>query len=318
MNLIKNKILITGSQGFLGKHLYLYLKNLGENEIFCPSSKDYDLRKESDVEKLFNETKPDVVFSLAARVGGILDNKTYPADFYFDNILIGAYTYHFCQKFKIKKLINVGAGCGYPLSVSEPLKEEDIWNGFPQPESAPYSIAKKMLILQSIAYKQQYGLNSITCIPANIYGEFDNFHLEKSHVIPALVRKFYEAKNRGDKTLTVWGDGSAKRDFIYAGDVVRGMVEASLSYAGTMALNLASGRQYAIREVVNLLKNISNFEGEIIWDTTKPSGQSSREMSTDNLKKHLPNFHIDYDLERGLLATYKWFAENYKSSSLRL
>ena len=309
-----NKILVTGANGFLGKHLVHNLKKNGYTNIISVSSRDYNLTLLEDQEKLFSSIKPEIVFSLAAKVGGIFDNKSFPADFYYQNILIGAYTYEMCKKYRVKKLISIGAGCGYPLELTEPLREEHIWDGFPQPDSAPYSIAKKMLILQNIAYKKQYELDSIVLIPSNLYGEYDNFNLEKSHVIPALVRKFYEAKLNNFNSIEVWGDGSAKRDFIHAHDVSTAVIKASETYSSTLPLNICFGQQSSIKEVVDILAKISGFTGNINWNLSKPSGQSSRLMSLENRNKYLSDWKPEFNLEKGLLQTYTWFEKNYNSN----
>jgi GDP-L-fucose synthase len=198
------------------------------------------------------------------------------------------------------------------------LREEEFWDGFPQPESAPYSLAKKMLVIQGMAYRQQYGLHAITLIPSNLYGEHDNFNLEQAHVIPALVRKFYEAIREKKNRVEVWGDGSAKRDFIHCADFARLMVEATLHYDDTLPMNLAYGEQHSIRDVVTVLSDISGFSGEIFWNTDRPSGQPSREMSLHNLRKHLPDPRPGIDLRQGLSRTYAWFAENYAGCEVRL
>ena len=316
INLKKEKILVTGANGFLGKHLISRLKD--KNIEFYPSSsKKFDLTNSSDVYRLFNKVKPTIVFSLAAKVGGILANKKFKADFYKINSLINTYTFEMCKKFKVKKLINVGAGCGYPLSLKEPLREEEIWNGFPQSESAPYSLSKKMILIQSIAYKEQYGLNSITLIPSNLYGEYDNFNLEESHVIPALVCKFYEAKNFG-KTLNVWGNSKVSRDFIHASDVANGLIIAAQKYNKSLPLNICSGKQSSIKEIVFYLKKITNFKGKIIWDKKKPTGQKSRKMSQLNQKKYLNKWLPKIKIYQGLNITYDWFKENYDNKNLRL
>jgi GDP-L-fucose synthase len=318
MNFTGKRILITGGSGLVGRHLRKELMSRGPADLACPRSADFDLRKPGDVEALFRDVKPQLVFSLAARVGGILDNKNFPAEFYFDNILIGAYTYHACARWRVEKLINVGAGCGYPLSIAEPLREEEFWNGFPQAESAPYSLAKKMLVIQGIAYRQQYGLRSITLIPSNLYGEHDNFDLKQAHVIPALVRKFYEAKANSSSEVEVWGDGSAKRDFIHTADFASALVEAAENYDGSLPINVAYGAQHSIRDVVILLKEISEYSVEICWNVSRPSGQNSREMSLDNARRYLPKFRPSIDLRVGLNRTYRWFEEFYSSGDVRL
>jgi GDP-L-fucose synthase len=318
MNVVGKRILITGGSGLVGHHLKKELMARGPSDLVCPRSAEFDLRKPGEVEALFRDVKPQVVYSLAAKVGGILDNKNFPADFYFDNILIGAYTYDACARWRVEKLINVGAGCGYPLSIAEPLREEEFWNGFPQAESAPYSLAKKMLVIQGVAYQQQYGLPAITLIPSNLYGEHDNFDLERAHVIPALVRKFYEAKANSSSQVEVWGDGSAKRDFIHTADFARALVEAAENYDGTLPINVAHGAQHSIADVVSVLKEISGYPGEIFWNLNRPSGQNSREMSLDNARRHLPKFQPNINLKGGLSRTYRWFEESYSSGDVRL
>lgn len=315
MDLSQKHILVTGGSGLVGQHLLKELERWGD-AVYRPSSEEYDLRNETDVGDLFLTLKPQIVFNLAAKVGGILDNKISPADFYHDNILIGAHIYQACADHKVEKLVNVGAGCGYPLSLKEPLREEEFFDGLPQPESMAYSMAKKMLVVQGIAYRKQYGLSSVTLIPSNLYGECDNFNLSRAHVIPALVRKFYEAVRDGKKAIEVWGDGTAKRDFLHCEDFARALVDAALHYDSSAPLNIACGKQHSIREVVELLADISGFSGSIVWDTTKPSGQSSREMSTINAYRHLPDWSPVVDLQAGLARVYEWLSLNYAGARL--
>jgi GDP-L-fucose synthase len=318
MDLKDKRILVTGGSGLVGTHLQAELTARGAKNIVCPRSKEFDLREPEEVEAMFRDAKPQVVFSLAARVGGILDNKNYPADFYFDNIRIGAYLFDSCARHKVEKLINLGAGCGYPLQLAEPLREENFWDGYPQPESAGYSLAKKMLVVQGITYRQQYGLNAITLIPSNLYGANDNFNLEQAHAIPALLRKFYEATQEDWNQVEVWGNGSAKRDFIHAADVATALVDTAQSYDQSLPLNIAYGRQHSIREVVELLTTISGFRGRVFWNENKPSGQSSREFSLANLQRYLPGFRPRIDLKEGLTRTYRWLADNYATGAARL
>jgi GDP-L-fucose synthase len=318
MTLLGKRVLITGGSGLVGYHLQRELLVRGVTTYSCPRSSEFDLRRSGDVEALFRDLKPEIVFALAARVGGILDNKTCPADFYFDNILIGAYTYEACARWRVGKLINIGAGCGYPLGIKEPLREEELWDGFPQAESAPYSLAKKMLILQGIAYREQYGLRSITVIPSNLYGEHDNFNLEKSHVIPALVRKFHETTVKRSPQLEVWGDGSAKRDFLHTADLACALAQAAEDYDDPLPLNVAYGVQHSIRDVVDVLREVSGYSGEIFWNIDRPSGQASREMSLENLRRFLPGFRPKIDLKTGVIRTYRWFENHYRSGDVRL
>ena len=318
VNFADKQILITGGSGLVGHYLRRTRRCRGGGEIYLPRSREFDLRQPTAVDALFSSIRPHVVFSLAARVGGILDNKNFPADFYFDNIRIGAYTFNFAARYGVQKLINLGAGCGYPLDLQEPLREEEFWDGYPQPESASYSLAKKMLVVQGVAYRQQYGLKAITIIPSNIYGCHDNFNLEQAHVIPALVRKFYEAALHDRKVLEVWGNGSAKRDFIHAADLTTALVDAALWYDSDLPLNVAYGRQYSVRDVVELLTGISNFQGRVLWDDAKPSGQKSRAFSLENLHRSLPDFCPRINLKDGLADTYNWLSQHYTSELVRL
>ena len=314
----KTKCLVTGANGFLGKHLVNLLKKRNVKIIYT-SSKLNDLRNLNDFEKIFKTKKPDIVFNLAAKVGGILDNKLSPADFFYDNMSIIINTFYLCKKYKVKKVINVGAGCGYPLNIKEPLEEKNMFNGLPQEESKAYSMSKKMMFIANEAYFKQYKMNSNSIIPSNIYGEFDNFNLEKSHVIPALVRKFYEAKLNNKKSVEIWGDWKAKRDFIHAEDVARSMIYLTENYNSIDPVNICSGKQNSIKNVVRYLKQISKYKGTIKWKTDMPVGQKSREFSTTQMKKVLGKQTKNFKkLFEGLKVTYDWFEKNYKSKNTRL
>jgi GDP-L-fucose synthase len=310
--------LITGGSGLIGSHLIEELKKY-KVKIFSMNSKMYDLTQFNEAKKMFQKYKPDIVYNLAAKVGGILDNKNFPADYYYENNMIISNIFQLCKDYRVKKLINIGAGCGYPLSLKEPLRERDMFEGIPQGESLAYSMTKKMIMVASQAYKKQYKLNSITIIPSNIYGEYDNFNLEASHVIPALVRKFFEAKKFNRKSIEIWGDGSAKRDFIHASDVVKSLVKLTNSYNDTNAVNVCCGKQFSIKYVVNSLVKISNYKGRIIWNTKMPSGQKSRKFSTTRFNKILPNKIKKFKgIKIGLEITYKWIEKNYEKKGIRL
>lgn len=311
--------LITGGSGLVGRNLSDDLKKLKVKKIISTNSKMYNLTKYSECLKMFKKYKPTIVFNFAAKVGGILDNKRFPADYYFFNTMISTNIFECCKIFRVKKLINIGAGCGYPLNIKEPLKEKEIFNGLPQPESLPYSMSKKMIFIAAKAYKEQYGLNSISVIPSNIYGKYDNFNLEASHVIPALIRKFYESTENKKKILEIWGDGSAKRDFIYVGDLTKCLIKLTKNYSSTMPLNICTGKQHTIKNVALILQKISGYKGKIFWNKSMPSGAKSRKFSTKRLKlvlgKDLNKFKT---LEDGLINSYNWFKKNYNTKSIRL
>ncbi len=313
---LKNNIkcLVTGGNGFLGSHLINELKKK-KIKIYITSSKQNDLRDFNQVEKIFKKFKPQIVFNLAAKVGGILDNKNKPADYFFDNIQIISNTFELAKIYKVKKIINVGAGCGYPLNAKEPLKEQDIFNGIPQKESIAYSTAKKMLFTAAEAYNKQYGLKSNVIIPSNLYGEYDNFNLKESHVIPALVRKFYESTLNKRKEVNIWGNGLAKRDFIYAKDVAKSLIYLCEYSNDLSPVNICTGSQISIKQIAQKLLKISGFKGKIVWQKNMPEGQRSRSFSTSKLRKVLKNRHKKFtSIDDGLSKTYQWFQSNYKKN----
>lgn len=316
MNIDKNDcILVTGATGFLGSNLVPMLKKKGYNTIVGLGSKDYDLRESSQVKEMFKEYKPDIVINLAAYVGGILADKKYPAKFFYDNILIGTLVFHEAFENKVKKLVCCMCGCSYPAHASNPISEDDLWNGFPQIESAPYSIAKKNLVIQSWAYRKQYGFNSIVLLPGNMYGPYDNFSLEDSHVIPGLIRKFYEAKKENKSTVTVWGSGKPVRDFIYVEDVAEAMVKALEEYNESDVINISSGKGITIKELVNKIAELSDYKGEIVWDKSKPDGQMEKIFDVKRMKEKL-GFEPKTSLEEGIKKTISWFEKNYESARL--
>lgn len=315
MDLKNKRVLVTGASGLVGRQLQAELVTRGVAYDVARSSLEADLRDQRCVEGLFSESKPEIVFHLAARVGGILDNKTSPADFYFDNIRMSAYLFDACARHKVEKLVCLGTGCGYPVGAPEPLREEDYWKGLPQPESAAYAMAKKMDLVQAVAYRQQYGLKTVVLLPSNIYGPHDNFDLERAHAIPALIRRFYESTRNGHP-VRVWGSGNAKRDFIHVADVARALVDAAETYDREEPLNIASGLQYPVWEIVSELQRISGFAGEVVYDKTKPEGQLSRAFSQENQHRYLPQLKRIYGLAAGLSETYLWFADNYATARL--
>ena len=317
---MKIRILISGSSGFLGSHLKKtiqkkhYLKN--KFKFIFTSSKDYNLLKASNYDKMFKDTKPDYFIHLAAYSGGIEANRKYQADFYYINNLITTYGFEYAKKYNIKKMIYTMGGCSYPNSASSPINEKDMWNGLPVNTSLGYSFAKKMSIIAAICYKEQYGLNSQILIPGNMYGEFDNFNLYNSHVISAMIRKFYEANLNNLDEIKFWGTGKPKRDFVYAGDIAKGILFFLNKSKFSGPVNLSSGKSISIQKLAHLLKNISGYKGKISWDLTKPDGQEIKIFDTK--KMHELGFKTSVDINSGLIKTYKWFSDEYRKKNNKL
>jgi GDP-L-fucose synthase len=282
-------------------------------EVVALGSKDGNLTVESEVvalfEKLTAKEPIDIVVHLAGLIGGIQANKSNPGQFFYTNLMVGALTMHYSYKYGVKKYIAAGAGCGYPEFAPIPTSEKDYWNGFPQRDSAPYSLAKRMLHVQSFAYWDEFQFPAIIGIPGNIYGEFDNFDLEKAHVIPALVRKFVEAADDNKSEVVVWGAGKATRDFVYAGDVAKGLMLAVEKYHDSQMVNLSSGTDTSIREVVEILQEVSGFKGKVVWDTTRLEGQARRRFDISKAENDL-GYKPTTSLEDGLRVTVDWYRAN--------
>lgn len=309
-------VLVTGGRGFLGHHVLAALRQQGCREILVAKSQDYDLTVENDVRRLFDHRQPEIVFHLAGLVGGILPNQERPAEFFYKNLMMGTLVMHYAWKAGANKLVAAGAGCGYPENAPIPLKESSFWDGLPQKESAPYSLAKRLLSIQSLAYYQQYNFASIICIPGNIYGPWDNFNLLDAHVIPALVRKFVEAKLNNAAAVEIWGTGKPSRDFVYAGDVARGMLAAVEIYEKNEVVNLSSGVETRIREVVELLQAITGYSGEITWNSNRPDGQLRRCFDMGKAKHDL-GFEAQTDIRQGLKQTVDWYRKNLNNPEVR-
>ena len=309
IDLAKKRLLITGGSGFLGSHLIEGLKNRGSGEIFAPRSSEYDLRKESSIAALFKDTKPQIVIHLAARVGGIGANMNFPATFFYDNIMMGVQLMEQARLFHVEKFVAIGTICAYPKYTPAPFKEEDLWIGYPEETNAPYGLAKKMLLVQSQAYRKQYGFNSIYLLPVNLYGPRDNFMPESSHVIPALIKKCFDAMDEGAEKIVVWGDGSATREFLYVEDAAKAIILASEGYDKPEPVNIGSGFEISIKELVGLIKELSGFKGKIIWDTSKPNGQPKRCLDVSRAEKEF-GFSAAIDFKDGLKKTIEWYKAN--------
>lgn len=308
------KIIVTGATGFLGRHLLPILKSTyGEDHVVGLSTKDFNLLKEEQVEGLFEFYKPETVIHLAAYSGGIGANSQYPADFFYKNSLFVTLMFEAAAKFGVKKLIYPMGGCSYPATAKSPISEDQMWNGYPQSESAGYSVAKKMGIVTSHAYRQQYGLNSVVLIPGNMYGEYDNFRDKESHVVPAMVRRYYETQLKNESTITMWGDGSAIRDFVYAGDVARLIPWFIENYDSSEHINLSSGVQTSIKDLATTIKNKMLWQGAIEWDTTKPNGQLMKLFDVKKLNGL--GLSCPTSLEEGLDKTIFWLKNNYSKQS---
>jgi GDP-L-fucose synthase len=285
------------------------LRRRGATEIFVPRSADYDLVEMDAVKRLYRDARPTVVLHLAARVGGIGANQDNPGKFFYDNLMMGVQLIEVARHAGVKKLVALGTICAYPKFCPVPFREEDIWNGYPEETNAPYGLAKKMLLVQSQAYREQYGLDSCVLFPVNLYGPSDNFDPRTSHVIPALIRKCIEARERGEKSIVVWGDGSASREFLHARDAAKGIVAASERYEKSDPVNLGAGFEILIRDLVPLVARLSRFRGDIVWDTTKPNGQPRRMLDTSRaLREFGWKAHIPF--EEGLAETVAWYERN--------
>jgi GDP-L-fucose synthase len=310
----QDSIVVTGSTGFLGRHLMPLLnEKYGSSNVKGLSSADYDLMDPVQVESMFQELKPDIVVHLAAYSGGIGANREFPADFFFQNITLCTLMFEYAARHKIKKMVYTMGGCSYPATAVSPISEDQMWEGYPQPESAGYSVAKKMGITASQSYRTQYGLNSVVLIPGNMYGEFDNFRSNESHVVPGMVRRYYETKMRGESKITMWGDGTPQRDFVYAADVARTIPWFMENYDSSEPVNISSGTKTPIKSLAETIKEKMNWEGEIEWDTSKPNGQMVKIFDVSRLTELGQS--CDTSLSEGLENTINWFVEHYQSQT---
>ncbi|NEQ74870.1 MAG: GDP-L-fucose synthase [Okeania sp. SIO2C9] len=309
LELENKKILVTGGSGFLGRQVLDQLNQAGANpnKITIPRSRDYDLCTLEACQKVVDGQ--DIVIHLAAHVGGIGLNQEKPAELFYDNLMMGVQLIDSAYKAGVEKFVCVGTICAYPKFTPVPFKEEDLWIGYPEETNAPYGIAKKALLVQLEAYRQQYGFNGVYLLPVNLYGPEDNFNPKSSHVIPALIRKVHEAQLRGDKKLPVWGDGSPSREFLYSTDAARGIVMATQFYNESEPINLGTNYEVKIRDLVELICDLMEFQGEIIWETDKPNGQPRRCLDTQKAKEKF-GFVANVDFKQGLKNTIEWYRKN--------
>lgn len=302
------RFLVTGGAGFLGSHIVDLLRasNLAPAEIFVPRSRDFDLTRPDDVERCLDVARPDVVIHAAAKVGGIEANRRFPGSFFRDNALMGIHLIEACRRARIRKFVCLGTICAYPKFTPVPFREEELWNGYPEETNAPYGIAKKALLVMLQSYRQEYGFPGIYLLPVNLFGPRDNFDPESSHVIPAMIRKFLEARDANSERVVLWGDGSATREFLFVEDAARGIVAATERYDGEEPVNLGSGDERSIRQLAELIGGLTGFRGEISWDTSRPNGQPRRQLDVTRAAERF-GWRSETSLESGLEKTIAWY-----------
>jgi GDP-L-fucose synthase len=310
------EILITGGSGFVGRALLRELARRGVDSVAAPSSNEFDLTRADDVEALFAKATPDLVIHLAARVGGIGANRERPSDLYLANLLMGTYVIEAARRHNTPKTVVVGTICSYPKLTPVPFHETSLWDGYPEETNAPYGIAKKALLVHAQANRNQYGQNIAYLMPTNLYGPGDKFHPAVSHVIPALIKKCVEAKERGESEVEVWGTGSASREFLYLDDAARGIVDAAERYEGPEPVNLGSGQEILVRDLAEMIARIVGFEGTLRWDANQPDGQPRRQLDTSRARD-LFGFQARTSFEEGLRRTVDWYIEHREEAEAR-
>jgi GDP-L-fucose synthase len=311
----RRRVVVTGGAGFLGSFVVERLRREGA-EVFVPRSAETDLTDRAAVRRLLADTRPDLVIHLAARVGGIGANQDNPGRFLFENALMGLHLFEECRLAKIPKLVATGTICAYPKFAPVPFKEDDLWNGYPEETNAPYGIAKKMMLVQSEAYRAQYGMNSVVLFPVNLYGPRDNFDLHTSHVIPAVIRKCVTARERGDAEVVLWGDGSPTREFLYVEDAAEGLLLAAERYDSSDPVNLGSGAEISIRDLAALIARATRFPGRFVWDTSKPNGQPRRRLDVSRARERF-GFVARTPFDKGIAATVAYYEEHRKEIDSR-
>jgi len=302
------RVVVTGGAGFLGRFVVQKLREQNSRHVFVPRSAEYDLCEKEDVDRLFDAARPQVIIHLAAVVGGIGANRMHPGRFFYDNAMMGLQMIEGARRHGLEKFVCLGTVCSYPKFTPVPFQEENIWNGYPEETNAPYGLAKKMLLVQLEAYRQEYGFRGIYLIPVNLYGPRDNFDLETSHVIPALIRKCVEAKRAGAPQLVVWGTGQATREFLYVEDAAEAIVLAGEKYDGAAPMNLGSGQEVSIRDLAEMIQAMTGYAGEVIWDQTQPDGQPRRSLDTSKASDFL-GWRARVPLREGLRRTIEWYVE---------
>ena len=308
--MLKNKrITVTGGKGFLGGHLLRKLADCGCRNITIADLPEYNLTDIADIRRMYEETKPQIVIHLAAKVGGIGFNQEKPAELFYDNLIMGTQLLHEAYLRNIDKFVALGTICAYPKFTPVPFKEDDIWNGYPEETNAPYGLAKKMMLVQSQAYRQQYGFNSIFLLPVNLYGPGDNFDPNSSHVIPALIKKCFDALDNNSDTLEVWGTGMATREFFYVEDAAEAIYLATLSYDKSDPVNIGTGSEISIKELTKLIAELTGFSGKIVWNKSKPDGQPKRMLEISKAMKEF-GFTAHTDIKTGLIKTIDWYRKN--------
>jgi GDP-L-fucose synthase len=300
------RVCVTGGAGFLGSFVTQKLRERSAREIFIPTIEKYDITREADILRMLDDANPDVIIHLAAQVGGIGANREHPAEFFYNNLMMGVQLMHHAWKRGVGKFVAIGTVCAYPKFTPVPFKENDLWIGYPEETNAPYGLAKKMLLVQAQAYRQQYGFDAIFLLPVNLYGPRDNFDLASSHVIPALIRKCLEAQEAGQHELVVWGDGSPTREFLYVEDAAEGIVLASEKYSDPDPVNLGSGYEISIKDLAEMIARLTGFEGSLVWDTSKPNGQPRRGLDVTRAQERF-GFTAKVGFEEGLRRTIDWY-----------
>lgn len=313
LDLQSKSICVTGGGGFLGSFVVDALRQRGCERVFVPRKRDYDLARMDNIERMLNDSRPDVLFHLAAVVGGIGANRDNPGLFFYENAIMGIQLIEAARKFGVAKTVVAGTICSYPKFCPTPFHEDDLWNGYPEETNAPYGIAKKAMLVQCQAYRQQYGMNAVFLMPVNLYGPRDNFDLESSHVIPALIRKFLAAHEEGRSEVEVWGDGSPTREFLYVADAAEGLVRAAERYNDADPVNLGSGHEVSIRALVEMVADATGFRGRIVWNTSKPNGQPRRLLDTTRAAERF-GFQAQMPLAEGLKQTTEWWRQHAANS----